>query len=115
MAAGPQAAWGIPSYADVHASTSLRGSAATALTATSAAWDRDLLRVGTTNRMMDLNIYIYMAIYIHVHVANRPLSLKDIIGRWQLLDFEDFQSVAKRRILRTWDRNHHPQKGTLWL
>ena len=56
-----------------------------------------------------------MAIYIHVHVANRPLSLKDIIGRWQLLDFEDFQSVAKRRILRTWDCNHHPQKGTLWL
>ena len=39
MGAGPQAAWGIPSYADVPASTSLRGSAATALTATSAAWD----------------------------------------------------------------------------
>ena len=68
MAAGPQAAWGIPSYADVHASTSLRGSAATALTATSAAWDRDLLRVGTTNRMMDLNIYIYGYIYIYTYI-----------------------------------------------
>ena len=55
-AAGPQAAWGTPSYADVPASTSLQGSAATAPTATSAAGDGDLPRGGTTNRMMIIDV-----------------------------------------------------------